>query len=65
MLNHNISKFNNFKNIKHICSYAENVPLRSQIIDVYLISFGLRNVSQIENVLSEAFRILKRWWFFV
>ena len=60
MLNHNISKFNNFKNIKHICSYAENVPLRSQIIDVYLISFGLRNVSQIDNALNEAFRILKK-----
>ncbi len=54
MLNHNISKFNNFKNIKHICSYAENVPLSNQIIDVYLISFGLRNVSEIDNVLSEA-----------
>ena len=60
MLNHNISKFNNFKNIKHICSYAENVPLRSQIIDVYLISFGLRNVSQIDNALNDAFRILKK-----
>ena len=46
MLNHNISKFNNFKNIKHICSYAENIPLKSQVIDVYLISFGLRNVTQ-------------------
>ena len=38
MLNHNISKFSNYNNIKHICSYAENVPLKSQIIDVYLIS---------------------------
>ena len=60
MLNHNISKFSNYNNIKHICSYAENVPLKSQIIDVYLISFGLRNVSQIDNVLSEAFRVLKK-----
>tara|TARA_A100001015_G_C14971577_1_gene705388 strand:- start:363 stop:1073 length:711 start_codon:yes stop_codon:yes gene_type:complete len=60
MLSHNISKFNNFNNIEHICSYAENVPLKSQMIDVYLISFGLRNVSEIDNVLSEAFRILKK-----
>ena len=60
MLNHNISKFSNYNNIKHICSYAENVPLKSQMIDVYLISFGLRNVSQIDSVLSEAYRILKK-----
>ena len=60
MLNHNISKFSNYNNIKHICSYAENVPLKSQTIDVYLISFGLRNVSEIDSVLSEAFRILKK-----
>ncbi len=60
MLNHNISKFKNFNNVKHICSYAENIPLKSQIIDVYLISFGLRNVSEIDKVLNEAFRILKK-----
>ena len=60
MLNHNISKFKNFNNVKHICSYAENIPLKSQTIDIYLISFGLRNVSKIDDVLSEAFRILKK-----
>ena len=60
MLNHNISEFSNFGNIKHICSYAENVPLKNQTIGVYLISFGLRNVSELDSVLSEAFRILKK-----
>ena len=60
MLNHNISKFNKFNNVKHICSYAENIPLKSQTIDIYLISFGLRNVSKIDDVLSEAFRVLKK-----
>jgi len=60
MLNHNISKFKNFNNVKHICGYAENIPLENQMVDIYLISFGLRNVSDIDNVLSEAFRILKK-----
>ena len=60
MLNHKISKFSNFNNINHICSYAENIPLENQIIDSYLISFGLRNVSEIDKALSEAFRVLKK-----
>lgn len=60
MLNYNISKFDNYNNVQHICSYGENIPLESQLIDAYLISFGLRNVSKIDAVLSEAYRILKR-----
>tara|TARA_B100000614_G_C14526697_1_gene484803 strand:- start:68 stop:778 length:711 start_codon:yes stop_codon:yes gene_type:complete len=60
MLNHNISKFDDYEGVHHICSYGENIPLESQVIDAYLISFGLRNVSKIDNVLREAFRILKK-----
>ncbi len=60
MLNHNIFKFKNYSNVQHICSHGENIPLKDQIIDAYLISFGLRNVSKIDTVLSEAFRVLKK-----
>ena len=43
------------KNIKHLCSYAETVPLKNNSIDAYLISFGLRNISKLDIALKEAF----------
>jgi demethylmenaquinone methyltransferase / 2-methoxy-6-polyprenyl-1,4-benzoquinol methylase len=48
-----------FKNIKWIKASAEKLPLKSDIFDFYTISFGLRNVSDINKALSEAFRVLK------
>ena len=60
MLNQNIDEFKNYKNIKHLCSYAETVPLKNNSIDAYLISFGLRNISKLDIALKEAFRILKK-----
>ena len=60
MLNHNISEFKKYKNIKNICAYAEKIPLNKKSIDLYLISFGLRNISKLELALSEAFRVLKK-----
>ena len=60
MLNQNINEFRIFKNIKHICSYAESIPLKNNSIDSYLISFGLRNISKLDLALREAFRILKK-----
>ena len=60
MLNNNISEFANFKNVSHLCSYAENIPLKDSSCDLYLISFGLRNVTHLDQALKEAFRVLKR-----
>lgn len=60
MLNQNIDEFKSYKNIKHLCSYAETVPLKNNSIDAYLISFGLRNISKLDIALKEAFRILKK-----
>lgn len=60
MLNYNISKFKNFNNVNHICSYAESIPLLNNSYDSYIISFGLRNVTKIDDVLMEAFRVLKK-----
>lgn len=45
--------------IEWICGNAENLPLPDNSIDLYIIAYGLRNVSHIEQALSEAFRVLK------
>ena len=60
MLNNNIIKFNKFRDVNHICSYAENIPLQNKTVDAYIISFGLRNVSKIDQALTDAFRVLKK-----
>ena len=60
MINNNIQKFKKYKNVKNICSYAENIPLKDNFVDTYIISFGLRNTTHIDNALSEAFRVLKK-----
>ena len=38
---------------------AENLPLKKNIFDKYIISFCLRNITHIENALYEAIRVLK------
>ncbi len=49
----------NFKNIKWIKSRAENLPIKDNVYDFYSISYGIRNVSDINKTLREAFRVLK------
>ena len=49
----------NFKNIEWIKSKAENLPVEDNIYDLYSISYGIRNVSDINKTLSEAYRVLK------
>ena len=48
-----------FKNIKWIKAQAENLPIKDDAFDFYSISFGIRNVADINKTLSEAFRVLK------
>ena len=38
---------------------AETLPFDPKTCDAYTISFGIRNVTHIDNALSEAFRVLK------
>ena len=49
----------NFKNIKWIKSKAEILPVEDSKYDFYSISYGIRNVSDINKTLSEAYRVLK------
>jgi len=43
-----------------IVANAEELPFADKSFDAYTISFGIRNVPQIDKALSEAFRVLKR-----
>lgn len=42
-----------------LCSNGETLPLEDNSVDVYTISFGLRNVTHREKALCEAYRVLK------
>ena len=52
----NLIKFKNIKWIKH---KAESLPVNDDIYDFYSISYGIRNVSDINKTLKEAYRVLK------
>jgi len=49
----------NYRNIKWIKSKAETLPVESDMYDFYSISFGIRNVFDINKALKEAYRVLK------
>ncbi len=42
-----------------ITGNAESLPIPDHSVDVYTIAFGLRNVTHIDDALSEALRVLK------
>ena len=53
------TNLNKFKNIKWYKSRAEKLPFKSNTYDFYSISYGLRNVSNINLALKEALRVIK------
>ena len=61
MLNEAKKRFNDQqkKNIKFINANAENLPFENNFFDKYVISFCLRNITNVEKAIQEAFRILK------
>ena len=59
MLDLNRKKFKGTVNIKWFCNSAERLPFKNNNFDYYTISFGIRNVNNINNALKEAYRVLK------
>ena len=53
------SNLKSFKNIEWIKSKAETLPVEDNMYDFYSISYGIRNVTNIEKTLKEAYRVLK------
>lgn len=46
-------------NLQWVCANAEQLPFADDSFDYCTISFGIRNVTNIDKALAEAFRILK------
>ena len=59
MLDLNKKKIEKNASVKWFCNSAEKLPFKNNYFDYYTISFGIRNVSNINNVLKEAHRVLK------
>ena len=59
MLSIGKSKLSHLKNLTWVLSNAENLPFKKNTFDFYVISFGIRNVSDINKSLKEAHRVLK------
>ena len=52
-------KLNIYKNLEWIIASAEKLPLSENSYDFYTISFGLRNTTNLDKALAEAYRLLK------
>ncbi len=50
---------NIFKGLQFICANAEELPFDDQQFDYYTIAFGIRNVTNVNKALKEAYRVLK------
>ena len=59
MLKSGEKKLKNLKEINWVCSQAEKLPFKDESFDLYSVSFGIRNFSNIDQSLKEARRVLK------
>ena len=59
MLNLNKKKFDKTDSVKWFCNNAEKLPFKNNSFDYYTISFGIRNVDNINAALKEAYRVIK------
>ena len=54
------SQAENFSDkIEWVCGDAMSLPFEEKSFDIYAISFGIRNVTDIETAIAEAYRVLK------
>ena len=59
MLQQGKLKLKNIENIHWLNANAEKLPIDDNTVDYYSISYGIRNVTDINKTLKEAFRVLK------
>ena len=59
MLDLNKKRFKKNAKVEWFCNSAEKLPFKNNHFDYYTISFGIRNVNNINNALKEAYRVLK------
>ena len=54
-----IEKHPHYTKLNFVCCDAENLPFEDNSFDNYTISFGLRNCTDKQKVINEAYRVLK------
>jgi demethylmenaquinone methyltransferase / 2-methoxy-6-polyprenyl-1,4-benzoquinol methylase len=59
MINLNKKKFKTDSGVKWFCDNAEKLIFKDNYFDYYTISFGIRNIGNIELAIKEAYRVLK------
>ena len=59
MLDLNKKKLEESDKVKWFRNSAEKLPFKNNHFDYYTISFGIRNVNNMNNALKEAHRVLK------
>ena len=59
MISEGRNKLSKYENIEWIIAPAEKLPLADNSFNYYTISFGLRNTKNLDQALSEAYRVLK------
>ena len=59
MLSQGKKKLNKLNNLSWVLSSAEDLPFENNYFDYYIISFGIRNVTNLDKSLNEAYRVLK------
>jgi demethylmenaquinone methyltransferase/2-methoxy-6-polyprenyl-1,4-benzoquinol methylase len=59
MFDTGVNKLKFFTNIKWYLNSAEKLPFKEDTFDFYTISYGIRNVTDINLCLKEAYRVLK------
>ena len=59
MLDLSKNKLKRSPRVKWFCNDAEKLPFKKNYFDYYTISFGIRNISNINIALKEAYRVLK------
>ena len=59
MLETGKKKLKHLTNIKWYLNSAEKLPFKDNTFDFYTISYGIRNVTDINQCLKEAYRVLK------
>jgi demethylmenaquinone methyltransferase/2-methoxy-6-polyprenyl-1,4-benzoquinol methylase len=59
MLKSGKNKLKDLNKIQWVCAGAEKLPLEDKTFDLYSVSFGIRNFSNINQSLKEAKRVLK------
>ena len=53
----NVDKYED--SISRTCAFAEELPFENGSFDAYIVSFGIRNFTDIQKGLEEAMRVLK------